>query len=416
MRADVPIFVRGQSLRRPITTTKEAAHGSTVDVTSFVELNSHRLRYLLNKSASVFEKKDGHRKNWVTSDPPDKVVEGLLNLKHWKFAEVAGVLSTPTRRPDGSVLSAPGYDPKTRLWVNSNVKLPAILDKPTRKDAIRALDWLWGLLFEFPFVSEVDVSVAFAAAMTVVLRGAFDLCPIFLINAHEAGTGKSYLVDLVSTLATGRDCPVITASRSSEEMEKRLSSILLEGSTLVSLDNVSHDLDGDLLAQIATQRVITTRILGKSETPECEWRGTLFATGNNIDVIGDLVRRVLTCNLDAGVERPELHRFKLDPVVRASRNRGRYIAAALTIARAYLTAGCPLKDEITPLGSYGQWSKFVREPLVWLGEADPVGSMEAAPASVIHIAWRRVKFCRVGTKPSGANPSRPAKPLTLPTD
>jgi hypothetical protein len=28
------------------------------------------------------------------------------------------------------------------------------------------------------------------------------------------------------------------------------------------------------------------------------------------------------------------------------------------------------------LGSYGMWSHMVREPLMWLGEADPVKSME----------------------------------------
>ncbi len=132
-------------------------------------------------------------------------------------------MSTPyTPRPDGSILRAPGYDPKTRLWVNSTVKLPAIPDKPTRKDAKRALDWLWDLLFDFPFVSEVDVSVALAAVMTVVTRGAYDLCPCFIVGAHEAGTGKSYSVDTISNIGTGRDRPVITASPSKEEMEKRL--------------------------------------------------------------------------------------------------------------------------------------------------------------------------------------------------
>jgi hypothetical protein len=28
------------------------------------------------------------------------------------------------------------------------------------------------------------------------------------------------------------------------------------------------------------------------------------------------------------------------------------------------------------LGSYGTWSKMAREPLIWLGEADPVESMD----------------------------------------
>ena len=67
------------------------------------------------------------------------------------------------------------------------------------------------------------------------------------ILAHDSGTGKSYLVDLIAVLVTGRPCPVITGSKSSEEMEKRLSSLLLEGSLMNSLDNLSHDIEGDLL-------------------------------------------------------------------------------------------------------------------------------------------------------------------------
>jgi hypothetical protein len=41
---------------------------------------------------------------------------------------------------------------------------------------------------------------------------------------------------------------------------------------------------------------------------------------------------------------------------------------------AYLVSGEAVK--CTPLGSYGMWSHMVREPLMWLGEADLVKSME----------------------------------------
>ena len=74
---------------------------------------------------------------------------------------------------------------------------------------------------------------------------------------------------------------MITGSKSVEEMEKRLGSLLLEGSSMSSLDNLSHDIEGDLFAD-GNSTFIKTRILGKSEIPECEWYGMLFATGNNI--------------------------------------------------------------------------------------------------------------------------------------
>ena len=117
-------------------------------------------------------------------------------------------------------------------------------------------------------------------------------------------------------------------------------------------------------------------MLGKSETPDCEWKGSLFATGNNVNLSGDMTRRGLICNLDAGVERPELREFEFSPIDRVLKDRGAYIAAVLTIARAYVVGG--KLERLEKIGSYGQWSKFVREPLMWLGEADPAKSMEQA--------------------------------------
>jgi putative DNA primase/helicase len=120
---------------------------------------------------------------------------------------------------------------------------------------------------------------------------------------------------------------------------------------------------------------IHIRVLGKSEAPECEWRGVVFGTGNNITFFGDMTRRGLVANLDPKCERPELRTFGFDPVERVLDNRGAYIAAAITITRAYIAAGCPNVCK-TPLGSYAGWSRMVRSPLVWLGGADPVNSMD----------------------------------------
>ena len=55
-------------------------------------------------------------------------------------------------------------------------------------------------------------------------------------------------------------------------------------------------------------------------------------------------------------------------------DRGKYIAACLTICRAYIAAGRP--DKLPKLASFGDWSDTVRSALVWLGEADPVKSMD----------------------------------------
>src|SRR5262249_50851441 len=88
------------------------------------------------------------------------------------------------------------------------------------------------------------------------------------------------------------------------EHSLQLGSVLLSGSPIVSLDNCAHDLDGQLLCQLTERPVVKIRILGRSEMPECECHTTVFATGNNISLKGDMVRRGLTCNLDTLSETP----------------------------------------------------------------------------------------------------------------
>src|SRR5205823_15068075 len=111
-------------------------------------------------------------------------------------------------------------------------------------------------------------------------------------------------------------------------------------------------------------------ILGKSEMPECEYRGNVYANGNNVGAEGDLTRRTLVSHIDPAVERPELRRFDFDPIARVLQDRGSYIAAALTLARGYRVSGAEIK--CSPIASYGRWSRTVREPLIWLGKEDPV--------------------------------------------
>jgi putative DNA primase/helicase len=58
-------------------------------------------------------------------------------------------------------------------------------------------------------------------------------------------------------------------------------------------------------------------------------------------IAGDLCLRVITATLNPGVEQPELREFRGDPVATVMADRGKYIAAALTVCRAYAAAGRP---------------------------------------------------------------------------
>src|SRR5262249_53557956 len=96
---------------------------------------------------------------------------------------------------------------------------------------------------------------------------------------------------------------------------------------------------------------------------------SLFTTGNNLVVAGDLIRRTLMCSLDAGCERPELRRFDIDPIEVIRTERGKLVVAALTILRAWHVSGERLN--VMPFGGFEVWSRRIREALIWLGASDP---------------------------------------------
>ena len=172
-------------------------------VTVFAPLTAEKLGYLLNKHAAVFTRYDLKRKR-CRIDPPSKVTAALVKLKSWQFSEVVGIVGAPTMRPDGSILSKVGYDPETRLWCNSDVELPlSRKDQRLRRQDGRcscSRNYCPVFLSSAPLISLSPL----AAIHSAVLRGAFDLLPLFAILAHEPGTGKSYLVDLIAVLVTGR--------------------------------------------------------------------------------------------------------------------------------------------------------------------------------------------------------------------
>jgi putative DNA primase/helicase len=153
---------------------------------------------------------------------------------------------------------------------------------------------------------------------------------------------------------------------------------------IFSLDNAEHDLGGELLCQITERPIINLRILGRSEMPTCECHAAVYGTGNNITLKGDMIRRGLICSLEALDERPELREFQRDVLRQIASNRSTYVAGGLTIIRAYLAAGAP--RVCGPFGSYADWSRMVRSPLVWLGEPDPVTSIDATRAEDADLA------------------------------
>jgi hypothetical protein len=131
---------------------------------------------------------------------------------------------------------------------------------------------------------------------------------------------------------------------------------------------------------VLTSEFLAGRILGVSKTTSVSTRALFLSSGNNVGPVQDMTRRCITIRLDPGVEIPSARTFTRPDLVRDVRcKRGRYVSAALTIVRAWIVADRP-KAACKSLASYGEWSDLCRQPLLWLGCADPTASVFEAIA------------------------------------
>jgi putative DNA primase/helicase len=308
-----------------------------------------------------------------------KVAEAYLaRVGEWKIPELRGIINTPFLREDGSLCDKPGYDPASKLLFNPDGQsFPAIPSAPSKDDATKALKYINATLFkEFPFVGDVDRAVTLSGLLTAFDQRITAAAPLHGFTAPSAGTGKSLTVDLISIVTTGNRAPVIALGKSDEELEKRIETALITGDAIISLDNINRDLTSDVLSQALTQRQLKIRLLGFSRHVIVPATATFFVNGNNLIIGGDLPRRTLLSRLDAKIERPELRQFKRDVEETAFAERGKLVAAVLTILVAWQTAKPSTKIRAKPLGLFKRWSQRVRAPLLWLGCADPCDSVK----------------------------------------
>lgn len=286
-----------------------------------------------------------------------------------------GIVECPTLRPDGTILSDDGYDRATGTILDTGgVAFDPVPDEPTLEEALVALGKIKKIDEQFPYKGKGSRSVALSGFLTAVCRRSLPTAPMHGFSAPAPGTGKSLLCDCIAMLAMGRQAAAVNQSGEpgGEEERKALMSILMQGDPVVVIDNITRPVTGRHWCSILTSPTWQDRLLGGNDNLTVSTRTLWLANGNNLEFREDMSRRAIICTLDAEVEKPEERGgFDLDLKVEVPGRRGELVAAALTILRAFIVAGRPGIDKLTPFAGYEEWSDLVRGALVWLGEDDP---------------------------------------------
>ena len=378
LKADAKLYKQGGRIVRIIWDRGKTCGGAP---TSVLRLSPVEAPHLMERLAGVayWQKRDARTKKQMHKDVPRNVVDSYLARDgEWELPSLLGVVTAPTLRPDGTILDQPGYDEATGLVYHPRgVVFPPVPENPSREDALRALTLLKQPFREFPFVPGAHLAVALSDIITTLIRRSLPVAPMHAYSSPEAGTGKSLAVDIACIIGTGERAAVTTVVSDryfDAELKKCLEACFLAGDAVISIDNLTQPIRGEALCSMITQPQLKVRPLGETRSVIVPNVFSFHATGNNLTVESDATRRVLVSQMDAGVERPEMRKFSFDVLDYTREQRGTLVVAALTVVRAYLASG--EKQQEAPLGGFEDWSRLVRDPLIWLGEPDPVAVTE----------------------------------------
>lgn len=326
---------------------------------------------------ATWEKYDGRAEDWVRCDPPGRHAGILYDAQQFRhLPPLAGLARQPYfREADGVLVTHAGYDAISQRFGVFDAR-QFILPEPTLEAARSALALLEDLLSEFHFVAATDKAAALSAIFTAVTRPSLPQAPGFHARAPVFGSGKTYLCELIGAFGGPGGNAKVSYPTTSEEATKVILSLLLTSPAVIEFDDMDTDwIPHGTIKRMLTAEHITDRILGVSKTATVSTRTLFLGSGNNVGPIRDLLRRVLTIHIDPRCATPATLSYRGNPVDKVRRERGKYVAAVLTIILAWRKAGSP-RAPVENIVTYdGAWSDYCRHPLIWLGHPDPATTL-----------------------------------------
>ncbi len=345
------------------------AEGSPkIKIATYASLREEITRHV---NLERFDKKE---KKMASKHPMEWMMGAILARGYYPgFKQLVAVTDSPVLLPDGTLLTKQGFDATSGiLYVPPpGTQIPPIPDEPTVEQAKVALKKLREVVKKFPFKTEAHKDAWVAGVLTPLARPAISgQVPMFLMDASTRGSGKTLLVKIIEAILSGRDRAIMSPTDDEAEWRKRITTCVAAGDTRVCIDNITKPFGGEAIDSALTTPRWQDRLLATNVRIDLPMLIVFYATGNNVQIIGDLVRRLVHVRLESEEEHPEERAFPDDIVDETKRNRGELLGQALTILRGYCAAGRP-DQKLVPWGNpFDQWSKIVQNAIHWAGGCD----------------------------------------------
>jgi len=360
------VFVRGGSLTRIARDENKAPVVHTLDEAGVRFVMERAADFYTYKMMKVKDKEGTPKEIPVETPvaPSGVIVQDFMSHLEWPgIPPLVGITEAPTILPDGALLTDEGYNQECRLYYapGDGFKLPPIPEHPTQEEIAESTSLLQDLFQEFPFDGYASRTNTLAALLTAVLRPLISgPVPLALFDKPQAGTGATLITRVIGAIATGREALLQGPPKNDEEWKKVILTILISGRPVVVFDNLEGKLYTPALAVLLTSITYADRLLGMNKEVSVPNRAVWLATGNNVQLGGDLPRRCYWIRMDAKAARPwQRTGFKHKLPEWALEERPRFLAAAFTLARAWIRAGRPEPVGVPLLGSYEEWRHVI---------------------------------------------------------
>ena len=286
------------------------------------------------------------------------------------------------------IITSAGFDPASGLYLSPLGSVADVPESPSEPQVKAAADLLQVPWADFPFVSpggeispEVSRSAAIYGTLIAANRRALEIAPGIAFSSHGEGmsSGKTLAGEIVCAVATGDIPAPVSLSPDFTEQRKEIITHLVEGDGCLFLDNIPNGtrFNSAPLAMAMTNPRFKARLLGTNKQIEASTRAMTVATGNGLNLAGDLASRLLLARLDTGLERPEDRSatgFRIPDLRRwVIEHRQQLVSAIHTIVRGYLQECRRRRGTPTEVGArrkvvgtrFGGQCEVLRDAFLW---------------------------------------------------
>ncbi len=330
--------------------------------------------------------------------PPKEVANYIFNMPIEEniFKILSRIVRIPVFSSKGELINKAGYYETDRiLYIPYNGSGVEVSKAPNEAERAKARDIIENeLLVDFN-LKQPDKSHAIAYFLLFFCRDMIKgPTPIHLFEAAKQGTGKTLLTETIMRTLTLNNYVIISKPESEDELRKKITTAAMYGVSAFCLDNI-ETLKSKLLAQILLTQQYTDRILGNNAQIDTTIRWVWSATGNNVSIDTDMMRRCIRIRLDCDVPDPHLRPatcFKHPDLLHwCEQNRDRLVWAGLTLIQAWIAAGMP-KNKSVNLGGFVDWAQTMGGILEFNGIEGFLGNVREFydDANMDALAWNNL--------------------------